>query len=94
MTAFCFAMSIGLVAVLSSAGKRYTVSASGIMLGILTWVAVLVVGVLLMSQCLSRVVCRIRREQVPPERPRQRSGAGLILVIPNLKAFALARAEP
>jgi hypothetical protein len=62
MTAFCFAMSIGLVVVLSSAGKRYTASTLGIILGVLTWVAVLVVGVLLMWQRLSRTVDRIRIE--------------------------------
>jgi hypothetical protein len=62
MTAFCFAMSIGLVVVLSSAGKRYTATAPGIVLGVLTWVAVLVLGVLLMSQRLTRAVNRIRIE--------------------------------
>ncbi len=62
MTGFCFAMSIGLVAVLSVAGKRYTASAPGIILGVLTWVAVLVAGVLLMSQRMGRVVDRIRIE--------------------------------
>jgi RNA polymerase sigma factor (sigma-70 family) len=60
MTLFCFAMSIGLVVVLSSAGKTYSASAPGIVLGVLTWVAVLVLGVLLMSHGLNRAVNRIR----------------------------------
>ena len=62
MTAFCFAMSIGLVAVLSSAGKRYTASGTGIVVGVLAWVAVLVLGIAVMSQRLNRAVNRIRIE--------------------------------
>ena len=59
---FCFAMSIGLVAVLSLAGRLYTPSAPGIVLGICTWTAVLVLGVILISQRLGREVSRIRIE--------------------------------
>jgi RNA polymerase sigma factor (sigma-70 family) len=57
---FCFAMSLGLVAVLSQAGKLYTASAPGIVLGVCTWATILVVGVVLFSQRLNRAVGRIR----------------------------------
>jgi RNA polymerase sigma factor (sigma-70 family) len=56
---FCFAMSIGLVAVLSMAA-RPSASAAWIVLGVCTWAAVLVIGIILVCQRLSREVRRIR----------------------------------
>jgi RNA polymerase sigma factor (sigma-70 family) len=58
---FCFAMSIGLVAVLSMAA-RPSASAAWIVLGVCTWAAVLVAGIILVCQRLSREVGRIRIE--------------------------------
>jgi hypothetical protein len=59
---FCFLMSIGLAAVLSQAGKLYSPSAAGIVLGVSTWTAVLVGGIIMACQRLDRGVKRIRRE--------------------------------
>jgi RNA polymerase sigma factor (sigma-70 family) len=58
---FCFAMSIGLVAVLSNAA-RPSASAAWIVLGVCTWAAVLVVGIILVCQRLSREIRRVRIE--------------------------------
>src|SRR5262245_2176596 len=59
---FCFLMSIGLVAVLSQAGKLYAASAAWIVLGVCTWTVVLVVGIIVMCQRMDREVKRIRIE--------------------------------
>jgi len=59
---YCFAMSIGLAAVLSQAGKLYAASILGIVLGVCTWTAVLVLGILLACRRLDREVQRIRNE--------------------------------
>jgi RNA polymerase sigma factor (sigma-70 family) len=58
--AFCFALSIGLAAVLSQAGKLYTASAGWIVVGISVWTVVLVGGILLICQRMDREVKRIR----------------------------------
>jgi RNA polymerase sigma factor (sigma-70 family) len=60
--AFCFFMSIGLVAVLSQAGKLYTPSAGWIVLGVGMWTTVLVIGIIMACQRLDRGVKRIRVE--------------------------------
>src|SRR5262245_21730800 len=60
--AFCFLMSIGLVAVLGQAGKLYTPSAAWIVLGVCSWTAALVVGIIIVCQRLDRGVKRIRVE--------------------------------
>jgi RNA polymerase sigma factor (sigma-70 family) len=62
ITAFCFAMSIGLAVALTQAGKLYPASAPWIFLGICTWVVVLVGVILLVCQRLDREVKRIRVE--------------------------------
>jgi hypothetical protein len=59
---FCFLMSIGLVAVLSQAGKLYTPSAAWIVLGVSTWTAALIGGIIMACQRLDRGVKRIRVE--------------------------------
>jgi RNA polymerase sigma factor (sigma-70 family) len=59
---FCFLMSIGLAAVLSRAGKLYSVSAAGLVLGISAWTAGLVGGILFLCQRMQREVHRIRME--------------------------------
>jgi hypothetical protein len=59
MVAFCFLISIGLAAVLSQAGKLYAASAFGIVLGVCTWTAVLVGGVILMCQRMDRKLRRV-----------------------------------
>lgn len=59
---FCFIMSIALVAVLSQAGKLYTPGAASLVVGITTWTAVLVGGIILLCQRLDREVRRIRVE--------------------------------
>jgi hypothetical protein len=55
-------MSIGLAVVLSQAGKLYAATTLGIVLGVCTWTAVLVVGVLLVCRRMDRDVQRIRTE--------------------------------
>lgn len=60
--AFCFIMSIGLMAVLSQAGKLYTASAAGIVLGVCAWTVALVAGIILMCQRMDREVRSIRIE--------------------------------
>jgi hypothetical protein len=59
---FCIAMSIGLAVVLSQAGKLYTASVLSIVLGVGTWTTLLVAGVMLVCQRMSREVTRIRIE--------------------------------
>jgi RNA polymerase sigma factor (sigma-70 family) len=59
---FCFAMSIGLVVILSLAGKLYTASAPLIVVGVCAWTTVLVVGVVLISRRLNLEVRHIRIE--------------------------------
>ena len=59
---FCLLMSIGLAAVLSQAGKLYTPSALGVVLGVTAWTAVLLGGILWVCQRMDRVVKRIRVE--------------------------------
>src|SRR5262245_357513 len=49
---FCFLMCIGLVAVLSQAGKLYPASAAWIVLGVGIWTTVLVGGIILLSERL------------------------------------------
>lgn len=58
--AYCFILSIGLAAVLSQAGKMYTASALGIVVGIALWIVVLVGGILLICQWMDRAVKHIR----------------------------------
>ncbi len=60
--AFCFLMSIGLAAVLSQAGKLYTASAVGVVLGVSIWTAVLLGGVFFACRRMERDVHRIRIE--------------------------------
>ena len=57
---FCLVMSIGLVAVLSQAGKLCTASAAWLVFGIMVWTAVLVGGIMLMCQRMDWAVKRIR----------------------------------
>ena len=59
---FCFLMSIGLVGVLSQAGKLYTASAVGIVGGVIAWTAALVGGILWFCRRMDREVQRIRQE--------------------------------
>jgi hypothetical protein len=59
---FCFVMSIGLAAVLSQAGRVYTASALGVVLGVSVWVVVLVGGILWLCRRMDREVQQIRRE--------------------------------
>jgi RNA polymerase sigma factor (sigma-70 family) len=59
---FCFAMSVGLAATLSQAGKLYPVSAAWLIAGVCTWVAVLVLIVHLWARRMQRRVERIRAE--------------------------------
>lgn len=56
----CLAMSLGLAAVLSQAGKLYVASAAGLVLGISIWTLVLVGGIIMVCQRLDREVRRIR----------------------------------
>jgi RNA polymerase sigma factor (sigma-70 family) len=59
---FCFLMSIGLAAVLSQAGKLYTASTALIVLGVSTWTALLVGGIIVFCLRMDREVRRIRIE--------------------------------
>lgn len=59
---FCFLMSFGLAAVLAQAGRLYSASPLGIVLGVLAWTALLVGGVLLLCRLMERQVRRIRLE--------------------------------
>jgi hypothetical protein len=59
---FCFVMTLGLVAVLSQAGKLYTASAIWLVLGVSVWTAVLVGRIILVCQWMDREVKRIRIE--------------------------------
>jgi zinc protease len=63
MIAFCLAMSLGLAAVLSQAGKLYAASTLGITLGVLGWAAVLAVVAMVLSRRFDREVARIRAEK-------------------------------
>jgi RNA polymerase sigma factor (sigma-70 family) len=67
---FCFAMSIGLAVVLSQAGKLYPVSTIGIVLGVLTWVAALVLTVLWASSRMRKRIARIRAETGTEDAPQ------------------------
>ena len=60
MIVFCFAMSIGLVLVLSQVGKSIPASAAGVVGGVLAWVAVLTSVVAWISARMQREVVRIR----------------------------------
>ncbi|HXG46808.1 MAG TPA: sigma-70 family RNA polymerase sigma factor [Methylomirabilota bacterium] len=62
LTAFCFVLSIGLVAVLSQAGKLFSASAVGILIGVCAWTTALVCGVWLICRRMEREVQRIRIE--------------------------------
>src|SRR5262249_48013955 len=53
---------LGLAGVLGQAGKLYTASAPWIVIGVLTWTAFLVGGILLMAMRLNRAIHRIRLE--------------------------------
>ena len=57
---FCLAMSLGLAAVLSQAGRLYTASALWLVLGIAGWAAALVGGIMWICQRMDREVRRIR----------------------------------
>ncbi len=57
---FCFVMIIGLVAVLSQAGKLYTASAAWLVFAVSVWTAVLVGGIMWMCHQMDREVRRIR----------------------------------
>ena len=59
---FCLVMSIGLAAILSQAGKLYTASAAGIVLGVSIWTAALVGVIMLLCQRMDHAVRRIRIE--------------------------------
>jgi RNA polymerase sigma factor (sigma-70 family) len=59
---FCLAMSLGLAAALSGAGRLYSASALGIVLGVLGWTVVLTGTVIFVSRRLDREVRRIRTE--------------------------------
>ncbi len=59
---FCFAMVLGLVAVLSQAGKLYSPSAGWLVCGIGAWTAALVGGIMLICHRMDREVKRIRLE--------------------------------
>jgi RNA polymerase sigma factor (sigma-70 family) len=59
---FCFAMSVGLAATLSQAGKLYPVSAGWLIAGVCAWVAALVLIVHLWARRMQRRVERIRAE--------------------------------
>src|SRR4030095_3393406 len=60
--AFCFIMSIGLAAVLSQAGKLYTPSSAGVLVGVTAWIALLLGGIFFVCHRMSRGVRRIRIE--------------------------------
>jgi hypothetical protein len=60
--AFCFVMSIGLVAVLSQAGKLYSPTAVSLLLGVSAWTVALVGGIMLLCRLMDREVERIRIE--------------------------------
>jgi RNA polymerase sigma factor (sigma-70 family) len=62
ITLFCVIMSIGLVALLSQAGKLYVATTVGVTLGVCAWTAVLVGVVMFLCQRLDREVKRIRVE--------------------------------
>ena len=59
---FCFAMSIGLAAALSQAGKLYPVSTLGLLLGVCGWVGALVLTVHFLAKRMNREALRIRAE--------------------------------
>jgi RNA polymerase sigma factor (sigma-70 family) len=59
---FCWIMCIGLVLVLSQAGKLYAVTPTWLVAGILAWVAVLVLTILWDCSRMRRQVIRIRAE--------------------------------
>jgi hypothetical protein len=74
MVIFCFAMSIGLAVVLSQAGKLYPVSTIGIVLGVLTWVAALVLTVLWASSRMRDGITQIRAETGTQDAPQMNTG--------------------
>jgi RNA polymerase sigma factor (sigma-70 family) len=57
---FCFAMSVGLAAALSQAGKLYPVSTLGLIAGVCGWVAALVFTVHFWARRMQSEVSRIR----------------------------------
>ncbi len=57
---FCFAMSIGLAAVLSQAGKLYAASAPGILCGVSAWIAALLGAILVLCRRMELKVAQIR----------------------------------
>ena len=59
---YCLAMALGLVAVLSQAGRLYTPSAAWLVLGVGVWTALLVGGILWMCRRMEDEVQRIRLE--------------------------------
>jgi len=59
---FCFVWSIGLAAVLSQAGKRYTASAAWVVSGVSAWTAMLLGGIFVSCHRMNRIVKRIRIE--------------------------------
>jgi RNA polymerase sigma factor (sigma-70 family) len=59
---FCFAMSIGLAAVLTQAGKLYPVSPGGLIVGIGGWTTALVLTIVFSTSRMQRKVDQIRRE--------------------------------
>lgn len=62
MILFCFAMSLGLALTLGEAGKRYLASPVGLILGILVWLAVLLLTILYTTSRMQKRVERIRTE--------------------------------
>lgn len=62
MILFCFAMSLGLALTLGQAGKRYPASPVGLILGILVWLAVLLLTILYTTSRMQKRVERIRTE--------------------------------
>lgn len=82
---FCMAMSLGLAAVLSQAGKWYTPSAVWIVAGVTLWTLALVGGILLACKRMDREIERIRVETntTDAERDRELAAKGKRLTGPR-----------
>jgi hypothetical protein len=62
IASFCFAMSAGLAAALSQAGKLYQISSTGMVVGIFVWVVALVFTVHIWARHMQRVATRMRTQ--------------------------------
>jgi RNA polymerase sigma factor (sigma-70 family) len=71
-----FGMCAGLVWALSQAGILYPVSRSGLVLGVLAWVAALVALLLAINHLMQRKVRRLRAEDGPEAAPNSGGDAG------------------